>query len=132
MTKAREIIGDALTFRLNKLSPGETLDQDTARVCLDALNSVVDEINGKMVTRRTRQVVTAFATLDASYNMPPGYRSALSDLLAERLALPMVGRVPAEVQRAAAAARVRMAVQTMAPAIIHSSASSGDILNGWA
>lgn len=46
MTTAREIIEDALTFRLNRLSPGESVDADTLAVCLRALNSVVDEING--------------------------------------------------------------------------------------
>ncbi len=46
MTKAIEIITDAMTFGLNRLSPGETLDADTANVCLQALNSIIDEING--------------------------------------------------------------------------------------
>ncbi len=46
MTRALEIITDALTFGLNRLSPGETLDADTANVCLSALNSIVDEFNG--------------------------------------------------------------------------------------
>lgn len=46
MTTARSILQDALTFRLNKLSPGESADADTLAVCLRALNSVVDEING--------------------------------------------------------------------------------------
>jgi hypothetical protein len=46
MTTARVIISDALTFGLNRLSPGETLDADTGARCLDALNSIVDEWNG--------------------------------------------------------------------------------------
>lgn len=46
MTKAREIINDAMTFGLNRLSPGETLDNDTANTCLQALNNIVDEFNG--------------------------------------------------------------------------------------
>jgi hypothetical protein len=46
MTKAIDIITDAMSFGLNRLSPGETLDADTANVCLQALNSIVDEING--------------------------------------------------------------------------------------
>lgn len=46
MTTARQIIGGALTFHLNRLSPGETLDADLAAVCLDALNHIVDEWNG--------------------------------------------------------------------------------------
>lgn len=45
-TTARAVINDALTFGLNRLSPGETLDADLAAVCLSALNSIVDEING--------------------------------------------------------------------------------------
>lgn len=46
MTKAVEIITDAMSFGLNRLSPGETLDADTANTCLQALNSIIDEING--------------------------------------------------------------------------------------
>lgn len=46
MTTARQIIADALTFGLNRLAPGETLDADTANTCLSALNSIADEING--------------------------------------------------------------------------------------
>ena len=47
MAKARVIISDALTFGLNRLSPGETLDADTAQRCLDALNNIVDRLNGQ-------------------------------------------------------------------------------------
>lgn len=210
MTQARGVITDALTFRLNKLSPGEALDADTGRVCLGALNAIADEFNGQggflfreiftagavtgptgvlgvdwaslapgaaiagatvalsagidtplqpmsmdvyadlpqksaagqpeayahdgyatvyfypactgqTITLRTRQVVAEFADLDTDYGMPAGYRSALSDLLAERIALPMVGRVPAEVKSAASAARVRLGAQAAAPAIIGAS-----------
>ena len=46
MTTARSIIGGALTFHLNRLSPGETLDADLGAVCLDALNHIADEFNG--------------------------------------------------------------------------------------
>lgn len=46
MTTARQVITTALTVHLNRLSPGETLDADTAATCLDALNDVVDSING--------------------------------------------------------------------------------------
>lgn len=46
MTTARSIISDALTFGVNRLSPGESLDADLAAMCLSALNSVVDEVNG--------------------------------------------------------------------------------------
>lgn len=46
MTKARDIITTALTVHLNKLAAGETLDNDTANLCLGGLNDVVDEFNG--------------------------------------------------------------------------------------
>lgn len=46
MTTANTIITGALTFHLNRLSPGETLDADLGNVCLAALNDIVDEING--------------------------------------------------------------------------------------
>jgi hypothetical protein len=44
---ARNIICDALIFHLNRLAPGETLADDTAEVCLRALNNVRDEWNGR-------------------------------------------------------------------------------------
>lgn len=47
MTTAREVINAALTFHLNRLSPGETADPDTANVCLTALNFIADEWNGQ-------------------------------------------------------------------------------------
>lgn len=46
MTKARAIIRSALTFGLNRLSPGEQEDPDLFGRCLDALGSIVDEMNG--------------------------------------------------------------------------------------
>lgn len=46
MTTARTIIRNALTFGLNRLSPGESEDADLFGRCLDALGSIVDEING--------------------------------------------------------------------------------------
>lgn len=46
MTRARVIIRNALTFGLNRLSPGEAEDADLFGRCLDALGSIVDEING--------------------------------------------------------------------------------------
>lgn len=58
MTTARTIISGALRFGLNRLSPGETLDADTADVCLEALNSIVDEINGHKAML-WREVLTA-------------------------------------------------------------------------
>jgi len=46
VAKARTIIRNALTFGLNRLSPGEQEDADLFGRCLDALGSVLDEING--------------------------------------------------------------------------------------
>lgn len=46
MAKARVIIRNALTFGLNRLSPGEQEDADLFGRCLDALGSIVDEMNG--------------------------------------------------------------------------------------
>jgi hypothetical protein len=58
VTTARSIVDDALTFGLNRLSPGETVDADTAAVCLRALNSIADEINGSK-SFLFREVLTA-------------------------------------------------------------------------
>ena len=44
-TSAREIIISALK-RANRLAPGETLDEELSSFCLDALNEVVEEMNG--------------------------------------------------------------------------------------
>lgn len=46
MTTARQIITSTLSLRLNRLSAGESLDDDTAALCLFALNEVVEELNG--------------------------------------------------------------------------------------
>lgn len=58
MTTARSIITGALTFRLNKLSPGETLDADVAASCLSGLNHIVDEVNGAK-SGLFREILTA-------------------------------------------------------------------------
>ncbi len=75
MTTARAIITGALRFRINKLSPGETLDADTAAACLDGLNHIVDEVDGAKgslfreiltagtVTSSTGTLGTTWATL---------------------------------------------------------------------
>lgn len=47
MTTARAIITAALSFHLNRLSPGEAIDADLAAVALNALNHVADEVNGQ-------------------------------------------------------------------------------------
>ncbi len=58
MTKARVIIRNALTFGLNRLSPGEQEDPDLFGRCLDALTSIMDEINGGKALL-WREVLTA-------------------------------------------------------------------------
>ena len=218
MTTARSIISGALRFGLNRLSPGEALDADTADVCLEALNSITDEMNGgkamlfrqiltagtvngvsgtlgttwaalapgdqilgssysdgtqdigfdkitmeqyqaipqksqagdpmywahdglatvffwpapvsKSITLRTQAVVSDFADLDTDYSMPKGYKSALQDLLAEKMAPTMVGDVPVAVARKARAARLRL-MSGMVPAIINAQRPCGNILTGW-
>lgn len=64
MSTARTIIQDALSFGLNRLSPGETLDADTASLALSALNSVVDAINGgkSLLWRETLETATVTGT----------------------------------------------------------------------
>lgn len=64
MTTARTVIQDALSFHLNRLSPGETLDADTASLALSALNSVVDAINGgkSLLWRETTETATVTGT----------------------------------------------------------------------
>jgi hypothetical protein len=57
LSKARDIVSNALTFRLNRLSPGETLDADTAALCLAALNEVIDQFNG-LGSFLTREILT--------------------------------------------------------------------------
>lgn len=221
MATARSIISTALTVHLNKLAAGETLDNDTANLCLSGLNDVVDEFNGgksflfrevlttssaitgpsaqlgvawpalvsgdeilgatvqysagldvpldwmsmedyaniaiktvaaiprmyahdgaatvyfypaaagQTVTLRTRQVVQDFADLDTDYTMPKGYRSALSAILAERMANSLVGGIKPDVAQAAAAARRRLRAQSSNPGIINGGAGPGNILTGW-
>ena len=78
MTTARQIISDALTFGLNRLAPGETLDADLASMCLSALNSVADEMNGGggMLWREfasTATVSASPAVLGTTWaDVPPG------------------------------------------------------------
>lgn len=73
MTTARQIISDALTFGLNRLSPGETLDADLGDVCLSALNNVADELNGvksflfREILTVSGTISTATATLGTSW-----------------------------------------------------------------
>jgi len=216
MTTAREIITDALTFGLNKLSAGEALDADVGAVCLSALNNISDRMtgsggmlfrevltespaltsstatigvqwvglvpgvrilgatvrlanqsleyniavvnlesyqgisiktiksipdriaydglstvyiypvpNGEKITLRTHEVAASFADLDTEYSMPPGCRSAVADMLAEKMAPTMIGSIPASVAVAAASARRRLEAANILPAIIGESSSPG-------
>ena len=65
MTTARSVIGNALTFYLNRLSPGETLDADLANTCLSALNDIADEWNGSKAFL-FREILTAGAVSGAT------------------------------------------------------------------
>jgi hypothetical protein len=222
MTTARQILQDALTFSLNRLSPGESADADTLDVGLRALNSVVDEWNGvksflfqtiitssaapisassgtlgvtwvglapgdeilgatyllngmdfpmapltmrqyhervanksetsepefwahdglstvyfypipnsKTIKLRTKAAVSEFADVDTDYTMPAGFRSALSDCVAERLAFVMLGGVPPNIANGARAARNRIAAQVCAPEIIGQAPRRNSIIEGF-
>lgn len=86
---------------------------------------------GHTITLRTRAVVSDFADLDTSYSMPKGYQSALSALLAERLAPTLNPDVLSVVTRKANAARSRIAAQACEPAIIGEAPRRGNILQGY-
>lgn len=222
MTTARLILQDALTFSLNRLSPGESADADTLAVGLLALNSVVDEFNGvksflfrtittssaapisaatgtlgttwtgiapgdeilgmtyllngadypmaqltmrqyheqvpnktgasepefwaydglstvyfypvpntKTIKIRTKAAVTEFADVDTDYTMPAGFRSAMADCVAEKLAFVMLGGVPPNITQAARAARSRIAAQVCSPEIIGQAPRRDSILDGY-
>lgn len=66
MTTAREVIEATLTFGLNRLSPGETLDADTADTCLTALNFIVDRWNGQKAFL-FREVLTTSSAITGTY-----------------------------------------------------------------
>lgn len=205
MTTARQIITSALTTGLNRLSAGETLDDDLAALCLSALNDVVDAINGSTgmlwkqtastqtvsgpsallsawgiepgasialvmapdwpvspttfeafqsittpstgtpnvyaisgdrmhfwpapvsvaITITRKEPASEFADLDTDYAMPAGWRSGLAALLAEKVARPVVGVLPADVARDAAAARRKMLAARVEPAILNPGTGGG-------
>lgn len=222
MTTARLILQDALSFSLNRLSPGESADADTLAVGLLALNNIVDEWNGsksflfrtivtssaapisastgtlgttwtgiapgdeilgvtyllngmdypmaqltmrqyheqvpdkaevsepefwahdglstvyfypipntKTIKIRTKAAVSAFADVDTDYTMPAGFKSALTDCVAEKLAFVMLGGVPPNIAQAARAARNRIAAQVCDPAIIGQAPRRNSILDGF-
>lgn len=78
MTTARQIIEGALTFGLNRLSPGETLDADTGALCLSALNTIADEFNGggsflfREITSTSAALSSAYGTLSATWSLTAG------------------------------------------------------------
>ena len=216
MTTAREVITDALTFGLNRLSPGETLDADVGAVCLAALNNISDRMtgsggmlfrevltestaltaatatigaqwvglvpgvrilgatvklsgqtleydialvnlddyqgisiktiksipdriaydglstiyiypvpNGEKITLRTNEVAASFADLDTVYVMPPGCRSAIADMLAEKMAPSLLGAISPAVAAAASSARMRLEAANILPAIIGANGNPG-------
>lgn len=217
MSQARVIIRSALTFGLNRLSPGEQEDADLFGRCLDALNDIVDEFNGVKsqlfreiltvsaspisgvsgtlgttwaglaagdeilgatvqyggldvpldpitmgvyaniaiktlsaipefyahdgqstvylypapsgytVTLRTKQAFTDFADLDTDYTMPKGFRSAFSSLLTEKMAPTLLGGITPEISKAARGARLRLAAQSINPAIIKAGDDAGPV-----
>lgn len=65
MTTARAIISGALSFHLNRLSPGETLDADLAATCLTALNNIADAWNGGK-SFLFREVLSASSSISAA------------------------------------------------------------------
>jgi len=80
MTTARDILEDALTFSLNRLSPGESADADTLAVGLRALNHIADEWNGiksflfqAILSQSVTAVSTATGTLGTTWTaVAPG------------------------------------------------------------
>lgn len=221
MTTARQIIKSALTFRLNRLGPGETLDNELAATCLTALNELADTWSGQgaflyreilsagvcngtsgtlgttwpdlssgqqilgasvsygvgqdiplgigtmaqyqaivqkatasipqdiypdggatvyfypaaagqTITLRTRESFSQFTDLDTDYTMPQGYKGNFGACLAEMMAPVLLGAVTPSVEKAAIAARNRMAAQTTNPAILNTGKhSTGNILTGF-
>jgi hypothetical protein len=216
VTAARGVIRDALTFHLNRLSPGEAEDADLFNRCIDALNNIADELNGgksflwreiistatitgasgtlgtdwtglasgdeilgatitystgldiplrsitlgqyaniaikaittlteffahdgaaavyfypavptKPINLRTKQVMSAFADLDTDYVMPKGYRSALSALLAEKMAPTLAPELFQTARASAMSARSRLAAQASNPAIISAGDTAGPL-----
>jgi hypothetical protein len=126
MTTARQIITDALTFHLNRLSPGETLEADTADVCLSALNAFVDDWNVD------GYAIAAFADLDEDQDLPTGYRNMLAVCTAEKAARALIGGLPADLVRDAYNARRRVRNASASPGLIDvPTPGTGSILEGW-
>lgn len=208
MATARSIIRNALSFHLNRLSPGEAEDADLFGRCLDALNDIVDELDGvksqlyketltsgtvtgsgtigttwaltpgckilgatgqsdggtdyplspltmaqyadialkttsgdarlyahdglstvyfypvptaQPITLRTKDEFADFADLDTDYDMPKGYKSAFSALLAAKMAPSLVGGITPAIAVEVNRARARMSAISAGPAILDAS-----------
>lgn len=83
------------------------------------------------VTLRVKAGVSYFADLDTVYVMPKGYKAGLSAVVAERVAMALVGGVSAQVARASNMAKKNLSARAMVPEIIKGGATSGNILTGW-
>lgn len=126
MTTARQIITDALTFHLNRLSPGETLEADTADVCLSALNAFVDDWN------TDGYAIGEFTDIDMDQDLPTGYRNMLALCTAEKSAMALIGGLPPALAQAAYNARRRVRNASMSPGTIDvPTPGAGSILEGW-
>lgn len=66
MTTARQVIEATLTFGLNRLSPGESLNADDGARCLDALNFIVDKWNGQK-SFLFREILTTSSAITGTY-----------------------------------------------------------------
>lgn len=111
MTNARSIITGALTFRLNRLSPGETMDADLAALCLDGLNHIVDEIDGAKgslfreiltagtVTSSTGTLGTTWATLSPGDQiLGATYNDGSNDIVLDPLTMEQYHALPVKTQ----------------------------------
>lgn len=111
MTNARSIITGTLTFRLNRLSPGETMDADLAALCLDGLNHIVDEIDGAKgclfreiltagtVTSSTGTLGTTWATLSPGDQiLGATYNDGSNDIVPDPLTMEQYHALPVKTQ----------------------------------
>lgn len=111
MTTARSIITGTLTFRLNRLSPGETMDADVAALCLDGLNHIVDEIDGAKgslfreiltagtVTSSTGTLGTTWATLSPGDQiLGATYNDGSNDIVLDPLTMEQYHSIPVKTQ----------------------------------
>jgi hypothetical protein len=108
--KARDIIRDCLTFRLNQLSPGEPEDADLFNTCLRGLNNLVDKWNGvkSFLFReiRTAGTVTGVSgTLGSTWSLSPGdsilgasYNNGSIDIELGRLTMAQYQAIPVKTQ----------------------------------